>query len=188
MIKKIPSDAMPITIRGMKKIEDDDELMELSEYIGIYSDFHTIPKKIVFTKKIGNTEYDVICEGIFVDKYIVYEDVAFENKHIVFSPEWIFTFADQDMVANEKCPELDTKYEYSIQKSIAEMQENIQEYLNCYGQVKQLDCYLFNELTKEDYNVIKHYIDVLNGSIPANIVDFYKDASSLLNTWIENFK
>lgn len=118
-----------------------------------------------------------LVDGVWVDKYFVYEDVSVGGKHIAYSPEWIFTFSDGSICSHTHCEESNSTVEYRLSKSL---QSNIVNYIEQYNRFKSLPVSICEDKNNEQDIIVDQYFEALKNIIPKEILGYYTTSSVLL--------
>ncbi len=121
-----------------------------------------------------------LVDGVWVDKYFVYEDVSIGGKHIAYSPERIFVFKDGKLMKHQPLEDDDRIVEYKILYSSDSIENNLMQYIESYSKIKSLN--LMNG--RDQSKVIDQYLNNLKKIIPQEIVSYYKEVSIQLCQWL----
>lgn len=122
-----------------------------------------------------------LVDGVWVDKYFVYEDISISGKHIAYSPEWIFVFENGVTINRQHLEDNEFTVEYKFSSNDLNTQEAFLEYLEVYGRIKSL------HLDSNEDNIIGQYLNIFKRIIPQELVSYYVATSTQLAKWVEQF-
>lgn len=122
-----------------------------------------------------------LVDGVWVDKYFVYEDISISGKHIAYSPEWIFVFENGVTINRQHLKDNEFTVEYKFSSNDLNTQEAFLEYLEVYGRIKSL------HLDSNKDNIIGQYLNIFKRIIPQELVSYYVATSTQLAKWVEQF-
>ena len=122
-----------------------------------------------------------LVDGVWVDKYFVYEDISISGKHIAYSPEWIFVFENGVTINRQHLKDNEFTVEYKFSSNDLNTQEAFLEYLEVYGRIKSL------HLDSNEDNIIGQYLNIFKRIIPQELVSYYVATSTQLAKWVEQF-
>lgn len=122
-----------------------------------------------------------LVEGVWVDKYFVYEDISIGGKHIAYFPEWIFVFENGVIINQQHLEDNEFTVEYYFSSNDLNTQEAFLEYLEVYGRIKSL------HLDSNKDNIIGQYLNIFKRIIPQELVSYYVATSTQLAKWVEQF-
>ena len=122
-----------------------------------------------------------LVDGVWVDKYFVYEDISIGGKHIAYSPDWIFVFRNGKMIDQHHLEDNGVTVEYKLSPNTSDSQSGCLEYLEVYGRIKSL------HLDSNKDNIIGQYLNIFKRIIPQELVSYYVATSTQLAKWVEQF-
>lgn len=123
-----------------------------------------------------------LIDGAWIDKYLVYEDVAINGKHIAYEQSWIFAFLDGKMYSQQYLEKSDLATQYTIPFDVKSMEVLLERYIECYEQIKFLRP--AQEEMLNNYRIINQYLEVFKKVIPKEMLMYYSTTSTQLKRWL----
>ena len=120
-----------------------------------------------------------LIDGVWVDKYFVYEDVSIGGKHIAYSPDWIFIFKNGEMLNGQHIENDDIGVIYRLSVNDFNVQKGISQYVEVYEKLKCLRGF------SNGTDVIDQYVKSLKRIVPKELLVHYVAASTQLAQWMK---